>query len=367
MPSPDPSFVTVTGPRWDRARGSRVNGRLLDFRSGVMTASMGHAPQRLIDPMVRAVKRGMAQAWYSPNTIRERAIEAMRRILPPSFEDVLFLVTGSEAVEVACRMAMELRPGKKVAHFEGNYHGNTKWILENLNGDKGVSFPMDHGDFPKGVGVMVMTPYLAAWCAWMEPQREDKFREWLLAEDIILIDDEVQAGFGRCGAWWGYQRYFSLDPHFIVFGKAATGLLPCSGIAVRVDVAGLISQGDWISTHAGNPICLSVLAENVRWMIREDAPQLAMAIENRIESWATGMAHDGRGAAWSIYLRSAEQAKRVIDTCADSVMLFDTGLPVIKIAPPLNIKKRDLLDGLGQIRDALTAVGGFDSVCEVKR
>jgi 4-aminobutyrate aminotransferase-like enzyme len=310
--------------------------------------------------MVRAVKRGMAQAWYSPNEIRDRAVGAMWSILPPNFEDILFLVTGSEAVEVACRMAMELRPGKKVAHFAGNYHGNTKWILENLNGDAGVAVPFLSGDFPKDVGVMVMTPYLAAWCSWMTEKRELEFNEWLKAEDIILIDDEVQAGFGRCGAWWGYQRYFSLDPHFIVFGKAATGLLPCSGIAVRVDVAGKISKGDWISTHSGNPVCLAVLAENVRWMIREDAPQLAMAIEDRIESWATGMVHDGRGAAFSIYLRSAEQAKRVIDACADSVMLFDTGLPVIKIAPPLNIKKRDLLDGLGQIRDALTAV-------EVKR
>jgi 4-aminobutyrate aminotransferase-like enzyme len=324
--------------------------------------------------MVRAVKRGMAQAWYSPNEIRDRAVGAMWSILPPNFEDILFLVTGSEAVEVACRMAMELRPGKKVAHFAGNYHGNTKWILENLNGDAGVAVPFLSGDFPKDVGVMVMTPYLAAWCSWMTEKRELEFNEWLKAEDIILIDDEVQAGFGRCGAWWGYQRYFSLDPHFIVFGKAATGLLPCSGIAVRVDVAGKISKGDWISTHSGNPVCLSVLAENVKWMAKEDAPQLAVEIERRVAAWACELETDGLithaeglGAAWSVYLRSEEHAKRVVDAVSDRVLLFDTGLPLIKIAPPLNIGKRDLHEGLRVIRDALTAVGGFDSVCEVKR
>ena len=132
--------------------------RALDFRSGVMTASMGHRPLRLIPSMVRAAASGMAQAWYSPNRIRERAVAAMRSILPANYKDILFVVTGSEAVEVACRMAMELRPGKAVAHFSLNYHGNTKWILDNLNGSMGVSFGMQAGPFPSGVGVVVMTP-----------------------------------------------------------------------------------------------------------------------------------------------------------------------------------------------------------------
>ena len=333
-----------------------------------MTANMGHAPWHLAWPILKALARGMGQAWYSPNAIREQAHKELATILPPGFKQTVFVVTGSEAVEVACRSAMKLRPGKAIAHLHGNYHGSTTWVQENLNGGKGASFEWG-GPYPEGVGVVIVTPYLAAWCKWATEDEIEKFSKWVRDELIILIDDEIQSGFGRCGTWWGFQRYDGLHPHIIVAGKAATGLLPLSFVSYIDAVADFVREEDYISTHSGNPICLAAMNANIAWMRKADAPELAREIYVEITRVIDGwwglenliMGYDGRGAAVSIYLRSKEQAKQVIDAVSDRVLLFDTGLPLIKIAPPLNIKCRDLLQGLGIIRDAITGVAGAKS------
>jgi 4-aminobutyrate aminotransferase/(S)-3-amino-2-methylpropionate transaminase len=357
----DPLFIPPTGPRWTGARGSWVYGKermpMLDFRSGVMTTNMGHGPLRLIPPIVKAIVQGMGQAWYSPNKIRDRAHAELAKILPWGFDRTVFVVTGSEAVEVACRAALAVRGGK-VAHFGGNYHGSTTWVQQNLNGWMGN--PVDFNGtrpYPRGIGVMVMTPYLAAYCSWMTGARVEKFIKWIKREEIILIDDEIQAGFGRCGSWWGFQNYTGLIPDIIVAGKAATGLLPLSFVSFQIDIAKDVPPEDYISTHSGNPVCLAAMIANIRWMRKADAPKLACMIGLQIVDWAAGMRnlglisnYEGQGAAYSIYLESEEQAKRVVKRCANSVLLFDTGKALVKIVPPLNISSGDLACGLDIIR-----------------
>lgn len=359
----DPSFIQPTGPRVEGGAGPWLHlpGRspMLDFRSGVMTANMGHAPRRVARAAMKAMRAGLAQAWYSPNPVRDRALAALSDVLPPCYTEALFVVTGSEAVEVACRCARSLMPGA-VAHWTGNYHGNSSWVLHNLNGIEGVHFDMEYGEFPKDVGVMVMTPYLAAWSQFMTPGRAESFARWIKNERIVLVDDEIQGGFARTGEWFGFQRY-GLEPDIVVGGKAASGLLPVSFVAFHQSLAGVCEEGDYISTHSGNPACLAALVENIRWMREVDAPALARKVGAQVIEWFShqpfatrpGYELQGNGAVWTILFRSNVKAKKVVDSLTGKVALFDTGLPLIKIAPPLNIKTRELHYGLWLIAEAI--------------
>ncbi|MDD5391096.1 MAG: aminotransferase class III-fold pyridoxal phosphate-dependent enzyme [Gallionellaceae bacterium] len=365
----DPRFIPSTGPFWYAAKGAWVSAarrghRYLDFRSGVMTASMGHAPWRVAMAAMVPMLRGQAQAWYSPNAVRDRALEELEGIAPDGFDEVAFVVTGSEAVEVACRAALSMANTDVVAHWTGNYHGNTTWILDNLNGKRGVHFDLAAGRYPPGVGVMAISPYLGPVCKWMTPARAKSFQRWVDGEGIILVDDELQAGFGRCGAWWGVERYGGVvKPHIIAAGKAATGLLPLSLVMFRRDVSPRVMAGDYISTHAGNPACLAALVANIRWMRKVDVPRKALAIGSEIKLWAEGLVNrglaagfDGAGAAWSVHAPWAFEAQQV--AYRNGVLTFDLGPAVksIKIAPPLNIDREDMKWGLKTIAKALEIV-----------
>ena len=71
---------------------------------------------------------------------------------------------------------------------------------------------------------------------------------------MFFILDEVQAGFGRCGKWFGFLHY-GIEPDLICCGKGISSGMPLSAVIGRQFLMDLFGPGEMTSTHSGNPVC----------------------------------------------------------------------------------------------------------------
>jgi len=238
-----------------------------------------------------------------------------------------------------------------VAHQEDTYWGNTcgaSWLEKQTempsNGSKVAWF---------------LQAYVGRTCAWLSG-REVAFFKARQKHGDLLVFDEVQAGFGRTGRWFGYQWY-GLKPDMVVGGKAAAGGLPFAFVAARKDLADANPAADYPSTFSANSVSCAAFVETVNIIKRNRLVQKAHENGKVIEAALGDMKHDGlietyngRGMAWAAILGNYERPGLVLKECQRRrLLLLDTGRGGLKIAPPLMIAREDLGKGLGILRQSL--------------
>src|ERR1039457_4480929 len=81
--------------------------------------------------------------------------------------------------------------------------------------------------------------------------------------------DEVQAGFGRTGKFWGYEHY-GIKPDLIACGKGISGSLPLSAVIGRKDILDQFPPGSMTSTHSGNAICCAAALASLKLILKEN-------------------------------------------------------------------------------------------------
>src|SRR3989442_3703015 len=94
-------------------------------------------------------------------------------------------------------------------------------------------------------------------------------RQWCTGHKALLVCDEVQAGFGRCGTMWGFEHY-GIVPDLACFGKGITSSLPLAAVAGRPDVMDLHPAGSMTSTHTGNPVCCAAALASIDLVLNEN-------------------------------------------------------------------------------------------------
>ncbi len=181
-----------------------------------------------------------------------------------------------------------------------------------------------------------------------------------------MIFDEVQAGFGRTGAPFGFS-HLGVVPDLVACGKGIAGGMPLSAVLGTDELMSLYGPGEMTSTHSANTVCCAAALANLQIIRRdhliENAAALAPVLRAGIERIAR--ASDGMiGRIDAIGLVGALQYTRPGTTDPDpepawqmvkrsverGVMLFapvGIGGCAIKINPPLSITKEAMEEGLG--------------------
>ena len=205
----------------------------------------------------------------------------------------LLVTTGAEAVENAVKIARAAtgRPG--VIAFTGGYHGRTLLTL-GMTG-KISPYKKDVGPFPSDIfrapfpsprdGITVedaITGLKNLFLTDAQPERVaaiiiepvlgeggytpvpfemmHQLREICDQHGIMLIADEVQAGFGRTGKWFAIE-HSGVTPDLITVAKSMAGGYPLAGVIGRADVMDAMIPGGLGGTYGGNPVaCAAALA-----------------------------------------------------------------------------------------------------------
>ncbi|MCL5104773.1 MAG: aminotransferase class III-fold pyridoxal phosphate-dependent enzyme [Armatimonadetes bacterium] len=403
---------------WDRAKGFQVwdaHGNMwIDFTSAVVLANAGHANLSIGDAIRKQLDTDLWHNYCNPSEMRLRTVKAILDIIPSYLDKVFLLTTGSEAVECAIKLirlhGRSISPEKiHIVSFANSFHGRTmasqsaggfpsqkEWMGLVPEGFHQIPFPecarcpwgrKEYDNcgvecFERGLsalrrsgvkdeqvaGVLAET-FQGPYVAFMPPDYVRALRQWTQANDALLVFDEIQAGIGRTGKWFGFEHY-GVEPDLACMGKGLTSCLPMSAVAGRAHILDLAEHGEMSSTHTGNPLCCAAAIANIS-AIREDGmlrnagsmePVVRKALESLRDKFPRHIgAVNGKGLVWAVYLLNPGTGQldpslsdRVTARCMElGLLMLQTGRGTLKIAPPLCITERALMEGIGVIEQAI--------------
>jgi glutamate-1-semialdehyde 2,1-aminomutase len=256
--------------------------RYLDFCMAWGPLILGHAHPRVIEAVERAVANGLAfgTAYRGEGELAERVLAGY-----PYAQLVRFVVSGTEAVATAVRIARASNGRRRILKFDGCYHGHVDSLMvkagsgvitQGLADSAGVPAHLaaDTLVLPLGdvaaleqafkeqghdIAAAIIEP-LPANNGLLRQSREylQKLRELTAANGTVLIFDEVITGF-RFG-YHGYDKLLGIEPDLTTLGKIVGGGLPVAAVlGKRALLAQLAPLGPvyQAGTMAGNPVALA--------------------------------------------------------------------------------------------------------------
>jgi 4-aminobutyrate aminotransferase / (S)-3-amino-2-methylpropionate transaminase / 5-aminovalerate transaminase len=398
---------------WEKAKGFQVfdafGNAWLDWTSGVLVANVGHSHPKVKQAITEAVEKELLHTFVFPNENREALVRALIKKSPRPLDKVYLFTTGSETTECAIKLARSygqtLAPQKtSIITFQNAFHGRTlgaqmaggipslkQWIKEPVSGFYQMPFPdgfriphYSFSDFLQSLhgsglrseriaGVMLES-YQGGGASFAPTEFIQGLRAWCDANQVQLIFDEVQAGFGRTGKYFAFEHY-GVIPDLICCGKGLSGSLPISAVIGRSAVMDLQEPGEMTSTHAGNPVCCAAALASLEVIDAESLVQKAQISGeilhrslNRLvrENEAVGAVH-GKGLVAGLHMVDPQTgapdshlaAELVYQCFIRGLLLFAPlgfGGATIKICPPLTTTEDALAEALEVFEEALAAI-----------
>jgi len=379
----------------------------LDFFSGILSTSLGHCHPRLVAAVSeQAQKLGHTSTLY----VTEPQVEAARRlavIAPGNLRKSFFSNSGTEAIETAINLACIYTGRSEVIALRGAYHGRST-LATNLTGLSSwrplPSFMANikHTIAPYPYRCRFKTPCDESCAEAYARDLEEVILSTtngrpaaFLAETIqgaggfvvpppgyfqraaeiirgyggVLIIDEVQAGFGRTGKWFGIEHW-DVVPDIMVMAKGIAGGMPV-GATITTDEIASSWQGKTISTFGGNPICMAAMAEAMEVMREEDVPGNAVARGGQLRAGLVALAEAfpwigdvrGMGLMQAIELVKDRTTKEpdpertgafMEAAKAEGLLLGKAGLRdnVIRFGPSLLVTEGEVDDALRRVERA---------------
>lgn len=374
----------------------------IDFLAGAGALNYGHNPKFIRRQLIDYLEdEGIVQGLDLFTVPKRKFLEAFHKIiLEPRGLDykVQFCgPTGANSIEAALKLARLATGRTNVVSFTGGWHGMTTGCLA-ITGNQEhraaagvplsnvVRCPYPVGPFAVANGLEMLESLFRDSSSGVElpaaiiletVQAEGGIfvapTEWLQrlrqlcnTFDILLIVDDVQAGCGRTGTFFSFERA-GIVPDIVCLSKSIGGYgLPMSIVLMRRSLD-CWTPGLHTGTFRGNQLAfVAATAALQLWREDEFSDQIAERSQliadyliNRIQPIHASIEVRGIGLIWGIDLSNVcatEKIKRISKRC------FQMGLIVercgrddttLKILPPLNIPEEHLLAGLAILEDAI--------------
>jgi len=270
-----PVWTHLTQIQPVRAKGLYLydadGNRYIDFTSGIGVTNTGHCHPRV----VQAVKDQAEQLIFGQMNIvippaSVALASALNKITPPDIDTFFFSNSGAEAVEASVKLARHATGKRNIIVFQGSFHGRTaqtmamttsKYIYRHdyqplpagifvapfpysyfygWDDEQTTEFCMQQLDLlihgqttPAETAAIIIEPvlgeggYVPAPAGFMQ-----ELRRFCTQNEILLIVDEVQSGFGRTGKYFAFE-HAEIEPDILVMAKGLGSGLPISGIGSR--------------------------------------------------------------------------------------------------------------------------------------
>jgi len=397
---------------WDRAEGFQVfdawGNRWIDWSSGVLIANAGHGRREIADAIARQAQAHLLTSFNFANEPRARLVERLVELLPEPLKKVFLFSVGSEAIECAIKLCRTwgVKTGGRAKHvivsFEKAFHGRTlgaqqaggipelkTWIVNLDPGFAQVPFPdgfrtrdisfegferalSERGVEPATVAGVMLETYQGGSAAFAPKPYMEALRQWCTGRRALLVCDEIQAGFGRTGALWGFEQY-GVTPDIAVFGKGISGSLPLSAVAGRPEVLDQYGPLSMTSSHAGNPVCCAAALASIDLVVKERladrARETGAILHHRLQSLAARMPQigcvAGKGLVAGVACVKPGTSEPDADIAFDvvrramqkGVLMFAPvgfGSATVKISPPLVIPADAIEESVDALEEAFT-------------
>jgi 4-aminobutyrate aminotransferase-like enzyme/Ser/Thr protein kinase RdoA (MazF antagonist) len=367
-----------------------VNGRVyLDMVNNV--ASVGHAHPKVVAAATNQMRLLNTNSRFNYHSITEYA-ELITDTLPPELDTVFFVNSGSEAVDLALRVAMAYTGRTDIVCMQEEYHGWTyasdavsTSIADNPNAlstrpdwihtvDAANSYRGIHRDAeaikyaPEAVEVIerigktkplagfISESYFgnAGGVALPDGYLKQVYAA-VRAQGGLAIADEVQVGFGRLGEWfWGFHQQ-GVIPDIVAVAKSIGGGHPLGAVITSREIANRYrTQGYFFSSTGGSPVS-SEIGKAILGIIKdeglqENALKVGSHLKQRLQSLSAQYPIVGRVHGSGLYLGlefirdtntlepATEETEAICNRLLElGVIMQPTGdyQNVLKIKPPL--------------------------------
>jgi ornithine--oxo-acid transaminase len=191
-----------------------------------------------------------------------------------------------------------------------------------------------------------------------------RLREITEEHRALLMVDEIQSGLGRTGKLFAYEHE-GIRPDVVIVGKALSGgLYPVSGILADDEVMGVFHPGDHGSTYGGNPVAAAVGRAALRVLVEEgmveNSARLGDYFLERLRAVRSRHVKQvrGKGLWLGIELHpEAGGARRFCEALQrEGLLCKETHQHVIRVAPPLTIRREEIDWALERLERVLTTV-----------
>ena len=404
----------------DRAQGSRIwdldGNEFIDFLTGAAVNNIGHSHPDVVKAIEEQSRKFIHNTLgYSFYELPVLVAEKLVKMTPGSFRKrVSFSLSGSDANDGAIKLARSATGRQKIVSFLGSYHGTTYGALTLTASAMGLKrrigpvlpevYHVPYADCYRcyfGLGypgcglhcieyikntfrILIPPEEVAAFI--LEPIQGDAGvvippGEFLLAikklcEDngILYIDEEVQTGFGRSGKMFAIEHW-GIEPDVMILAKPIASGLPMGVLVSRSELMERWTAPAHLFTTEANPVVCAAALATLNVIEREGLPEKAVQSGKRaMDRFGEMMERfemigDVRGRGLLIGVDLVKDRKTKEPARAEAMKVcyraWEKGLimisfgrfgNVLRIAPPLNIKREELETALMIIEESIEDV-----------
>jgi taurine--2-oxoglutarate transaminase len=395
--------------------------RYLDFSSQLVNVNIGHQHPKVVAAIQEQAGRLSTIAPGTANDKRGEAAQRIAALAPAGHEKVFFTNGGADANENAMRMA-RLHTGRdKVLSFYRSYHGNTGAAITSTGDPR--RWPNEYATGH----VHFFGPYLYRSSFWATTEEEECERALQHLEQVItfegastiaavlletvvgtagvlvpppgylpgvralcdkhgivLILDEVMAGFGRTGKWFAFEN-FDVVPDLITWAKGSnSGYVPVGGVVISDEIAATFADRVFPGglTYSGHPLAAASIVASIDAMRAEGVVDNAARIGSDV--LGPGLADlasrhpvigevRGLGVFWALdlvtdratreplapYGGSSPAMATLAAECKRRGLLPFTNYNRLHVVPPCTVTDSEAKDGLAILDEVFTAVDAF--------
>jgi len=360
------SFVKGKGSYLYSSHGVKY----LDFVQGIAVNCLGHSNPKL----VKTIRNQSKKLWHTSNAfIIPEGEKLAKKLCQKTFANfVIFQNSGTEATEAAIKVARRYfysigKPQKnRILCVKDSFHGRTiaaifasgsKKMTEGF-GPKVPGFDHfvfgNHNSLRKKItkntaAIMVETimgeggiKVIPDWCL-------KELRKLCNKKKILLILDEVQCGISRSGDFFAFERS-KVKPDIVPIAKGIGGGFPIGAVLMNKKVASGMTPGTHGSTFGGNPLAMAVgntvmnIVSSKKFLnnVKNLSKYFLLKLNKLKEKYPNIIKEvRGRGLLIGIQLHK-NQAKFITKLMDNKLLTIRAAENVVRILPPLNVKKIEL-------------------------
>ncbi len=348
--------------------------KYLDFVQGIAVNSLGHAHPELTKTLNEQSKK----LWHVSNAFQIPEGETLaKKLAKKTFSDfVIFQNSGAEATEAAIKAARRYffsigKPNKnRILCIKNSFHGRTiaaiyasgskkmtEGFLPRVPGFDHINFRNIKPRFPnlrnkikKNTAAIMVETILGEGGIKPIPDKCLKYLRKICNEKkILLILDEVQCGIGRSGDFFAFEQS-KVKPDIVPIAKGIGGGFPIGAVLMNKKVAAGMTPGSHGSTFGGNPLAMKIgskvvdIIANKKFLrnVRKNSDYFFKELNKiKIKFPKTIKAVRGRGLLIGLQLYK-DQTKFIEDLMEYKLLTIKAAENVIRILPPLNVKKKEI-------------------------
>jgi acetylornithine/succinyldiaminopimelate/putrescine aminotransferase len=340
-----------------------------DLVSGVCVSNLGHGHPAIVEAVKEQAGKYMHLMVYG-EFIQSPQVGLAKRladVLPDKLNATYFVNSGSEAVDGALKLAKRYTGRTELVGFKDTYHGGTHGAFSMLGNEhiKNAYRPLltdtrflrfnnfdDLDQITERTACVLIEP-VQAEAGIIVPENDflSAVRKRCDETRALLIFDEIQVGFGRCGELFCFENY-DVVPDIICLAKGMGGGMPIGAfIADKEIMLSFTNNPDFghITTFGGHPVSAAAALANLQVLtesgIISEVEEKGMMYEAALAKHPKVKKVRRKGLLMSIELDSVETNNAMMKKMLENGLVTDPFFfmpQAFRIAPPLTISKSEV-------------------------